>query len=745
MKIKTSIKFVSLLLGIINTSYHPLVTAEPSDAAVFVAAPLYISKSEYLPVAYDSNFKLIPRYDVAANQFQQYLQQCSNLTVSTEFNGFPVSVSVSKASVLNLVYDVARYARNAYRDVDMLPNTATAHQCAAWCIEKYNLTYPKDNSEQSYFTTFNAQVRAKILQDYELYTKPGFIKFIQSFPEFNQHVIDCSIDRNNLRIYLNDTLQLSDAKQNRIIENIVSLAQHAKEKINQEFLLKQAERKARMEMVREREAEKLALLNQNDQEKALVKEVVAAPSYIHERIDAVETFLAGQDAVTIEKQVPLDFKTTALLIEHGIPVELFDRCTGNQMQQQLHKELLGIIKEVSSIQHKTKAKELILDGVAVGQELNHAGYVSQGYSIANMCHGLLEYTKGLAEGASHAIVRWGHAIMHPVDTIHKVGKGIYDLGQAIRNVTAIYSRYLDDVYEISQLSQTNRKLAIERTLQSADKYQHLLTSLEKVCKQYSNSLANMDKRELGQFVGDTAMDIYLFNRAISIAAKVSKFAKLEVFEAYTKAKTALTAEEVAAATVEGLEVKVAQEAAQVSRQAVEATIAHPEIVQVFDITRFEASIGNLQKVQDGLHLLEKIPGHKELIKILENTGLKGNSAGIATARGAMYELETAIDLINKGEEVIHLGRKVACIDEVTRETIKIIDVDIETIGKFIECKNYFWEKVPSDAIRRLEKQLQRLQKAASQNGKVLELHSKNKLPETLKAWLLQEKISFIEG
>ena len=50
-----------------------------------------------------------------------------------------------------------------------------------------------------------------------------------------------------------------------------------------------------------------------------------------------------------------------------------------------------------------------------------------------------------------------------------------------------------------------------------------------------------------------------------------------------------------------------------------------------------------------MHKLEKIPGADKLFDIIDKTGTIGLKAGnLGTARGTLYELDKAVDLIEKG-------------------------------------------------------------------------------------------------
>ncbi len=180
--------------------------------------------------------------------------------------------------------------------------------------------------------------------------------------------------------------------------------------------------------------------------------------------------------------------------------------------------------------------------------------------------------------------------------------------------------------------------------------------------------------------------------------------------------------------------------------AVEAGNAAEVATRFFDITQYDPSIGDLQKISDNWGLIEKLSNYQEVYQRVEKCGRIGNDRGtLGTARGAMYELEKAVDLVSKGEEVVKLSDKVKKMSNDLLRVIKTVDIDIVTKNKFIECKNIDWKVLTGDRIGQRIADFKELKDIALQYGKEFELHSKRVIPECVQTLLKEKGIKFVEG
>lgn len=112
---------------------------------------------------------------------------------------------------------------------------------------------------------------------------------------------------------------------------------------------------------------------------------------------------------------------------------------------------------------------------------------------------------------------------------------------------------------------------------------------------------------------------------------------------------------------------------------------------------------------------------------------------------AIYELETVLKLIERGEIILEIGGKISRIHQDSKTIIKTYEADIITQNTIIECKDWFWDRINIKKINDLKDQLTTMKKLSVQEMKNFEFHSKNFIPDDLKEWLINENINFCEG
>ncbi len=109
-----------------------------------------------------------------------------------------------------------------------------------------------------------------------------------------------------------------------------------------------------------------------------------------------------------------------------------------------------------------------------------------------------------------------------------------------------------------------------------------------------------------------------------------------------------------------------------------------------------------------------------------------------TARGAMYELEKALELIERNELPLEFGKHLK-FETTSRE------FDIITNKKLIECKNRNWLQITGDELADMKDKFGDQIKIAKGLDKIFEVHSKRPIPDVLKQWFNKKGIRFIEG
>jgi len=171
-------------------------------------------------------------------------------------------------------------------------------------------------------------------------------------------------------------------------------------------------------------------------------------------------------------------------------------------------------------------------------------------------------------------------------------------------------------------------------------------------------------------------------------------------------------------------------------------ISNQELIRAFNVAEYNPLIGDLKKLEIAVKKLQNVEGALEINGPLRNVlmfGKKGSDVGhLNTARGSMYELEKALELIEQNEFPLELEKHLT-FESTSRE------FDIITSKRLIECKNVDWSKIMSGKLANMKGQFGSQIKIAKGRGKIFEVHSKRPIPDVLKQWFGKKGILFIEG
>ncbi len=121
-----------------------------------------------------------------------------------------------------------------------------------------------------------------------------------------------------------------------------------------------------------------------------------------------------------------------------------------------------------------------------------------------------------------------------------------------------------------------------------------------------------------------------------------------------------------------------------------------------------------------------------LRQVLINGKIEADSK--MSLKGPVYEIEKALELTNRGEQIVEFGKK-----------IKTREFDIITFSKLIECKNINWDSLDINKIGTMKSSFGDQNSIAKELGLSFEIHSKNSIPENFKQWFKKNKIHFVEG
>lgn len=267
---------------------------------------------------------------------------------------------------------------------------------------------------------------------------------------------------------------------------------------------------------------------------------------------------------------------------------------------------------------------------------------------------------------------------------------------------------------------------------------------------------NSSAQDVARVGTKTVVDMMLLHGAVKIISAIAKPSLASFLSCVRKGAQSVDA----AITAEGVPVRCAEEISSlmnsaeqvtggaVAKAALEMTKEAPELLRAFHIARYDSSIGNLKKLEQAIEKLKDIPGaltkDGALFKVLEY-GVKEEllidaaemlkiDGRLSTARGAMYEVEKALELIESGEEIVHLGQK-----------INNREFDIITKTKIIECKNIDWSTLIGKSADRMKSNLGQWKSIAKSEAKAFELHSKKIIPQEWKDLLIKMGIHFVEN
>lgn len=169
-------------------------------------------------------------------------------------------------------------------------------------------------------------------------------------------------------------------------------------------------------------------------------------------------------------------------------------------------------------------------------------------------------------------------------------------------------------------------------------------------------------------------------------------------------------------------------------------IATPNVI---DIQAHGAKVA-----QQALEKFKDLPGALRKDGAIERLTRVGEK-DFSQLNGSIYELETAFKIEKAGEKVVALGEKVLHRCPKTGNVIRPLEIDIETVTKVVECKNWDWSKMSAELqlekIVKIQNSIGKLRDYGQSINKIPELYSKWPLPSSLKEWLIKNNIKFREG
>lgn len=520
-----------------------------------------------------------------------------------------------------------------------------------------------------------------------------------------------------------------------------------------------------------KQREEMAMALQKQHERQVVDIIKAQKEDLTAIVDTAKIIKESQSgndkvildrAYVIEKTIQEDFsartqKHTVLPIARSLLQNMghdpnnFTQCHGNTLQQHIHDEFVTNLNRTAMfhVKHGSNPEvrqilESAVEFTHVGIAYNNAGHVKQAMEISNLVSAIIDYGLAVAQGVGDGIVNTVHALSHPIDTatnIVNAAKTVgYYLGKVLYEILDI-----ECTFGIDPVADQQRLLAYEKNIKAINHAIH-----EKYEK--------LSGPEMVRAATAITTEAWLTGKCLGAAKTFYGRAHAKALELASKVEQGVATAPELLASAEGLEVLVANEAAETVMLSTAENTAFGGATRTVSsklktmhepITwhELDPSLGDITKLQKSEELLKNIPTPDKLqhplVTLVENGKSNATSGNLGTARGALYELEVAVELEAKGEKVLKFGERIGKKNHLNQEIFKEFDIIAE--NKLIECKNLNWETIPSKKMNDLQGLFQEQNLIAKHHNKTFEVYSKQPIPTNLKEWFNKKNIIFHEG
>ncbi|MGE0009575.1 MAG: hypothetical protein AB7F19_03455 [Candidatus Babeliales bacterium] len=515
--------------------------------------------------------------------------------------------------------------------------------------------------------------------------------------------------------------------------------------------------------------------------------------YRVKRTEALHDYLTGNQ-IWQEETYRITHEAFCLMQEEGIATTTYPKCYGNQIQRVLHQEIVDILNGAGKLRYqqdynyKPIASTLTRFAHA-GHVHNQRGRVADAFSFADFCHGLYKLTLQVKEitcdisaavgrGAAKGGVNYANKVLHPIDTacntLYGLAKTVHVIGNKAGHYTLRYmEQSLQDAIDLQQGKITYWGLVKRDVFAARQTMLDVKNALTKICHDfdYDTMLKGI---EVGTaYAVESTLTSVTFG-ALGMLSKNAGSGLSRFLENSDFLNLPLDPSTMQAAICYDAALADIMNA---SASAIE--IAGGTLGEVFDVAS-KASPGLTLLSQNGgdgaqrlkkekprnwlpdepiskLKELDTVPMHNAMQsigleyaeldfayknfkdtkgflskegpfqKFINNFNKEGGA--ISTARGAGYEIKSANFLVRRGESIIEFGRKVPQGE-----------IDLVTASKWIECKNYYWDKI--DKIDDHISRLCYMRSLAEREGKLYEVYYSNPVPHIVKEKLIKNHISF---
>lgn len=480
-----------------------------------------------------------------------------------------------------------------------------------------------------------------------------------------------------------------------------------------------------------------------------------------QRFDAYSKVVATHGQF-IYAQHSIPSKVQDFFSRHNIKSVLYQKSQGNALQYELTEEIIAEFDRLARYNRPitdTYCNLLFFQSIQFleeARECNEMGYctasaqlIDSASLMIDCCYAAIQGTaQGILQGISSALAGAYHLIAHPVKSVK----------EAV-NVTIKLAELMHDYIPADE------PLWLTTTEKEREDYCRNIEHVEKNWRELSNNIKNWWRttsipelvRQITSGTANAVTTIIVGNKCLGFLNKMCVVAQTEMKLLYGRAQ--LRNRALAAATADGnltpffatmteAELTAAAPTSTFFNK-IDAASKAMEISQKLGFSKeavsaalniLEQEGGCVKRFSLALEKLEKVPGLEKSIKMALNTD------NIGHVRGGCFEIESALQMLERGEKIIAMGL------EIPGPLFKR-EFDIVTETKLIECKNWNWNRYDQDLLNArlasLEEAMQTKKVIADLQNKQLVLHSKHTLPNTaefnkFKNWLKNNMIELIE-
>lgn len=469
---------------------------------------------------------------------------------------------------------------------------------------------------------------------------------------------------------------------------------------------------------------------------------------LHQRAHAINKAINEKFAASSKKHTVLPV-THTLLHTTGVDGNNFAQFHGNALQQLLHDEFVTSLNRAAilHVQHGhipgvRHIAESAVEFAQVGIAYNNAGHLTQAMEISNLVSAINDYGWAVALGIKDGTLNIVHALTHPIDTVTNIAR-------TANTVAYFLGKVLYELGDIELTYETDPSAA-------EDKIRAHIQNIKAMCNAIDEKSQSLSGPEIARGVTSFVTETILTVKVLSAAKTFYTGAQSKVIEFAKKVEQGIATAPELLASAEGLEVRIASEAAEtvmLSTHENAAGIARKVSTTLKTMhepiawNTLDPALGDLTKIQKSESLLKSIPqagkAQHPLVTLIENGQKNASSGHLGTARGALYELEVAAELEARGEKVLEFGSRIDRVDNGLNRVVK--EFDIRTKNKVIECKDWDWAAIQGDKITKYKSTFQEQNLIAKHHNQILELYSKQLIPDDWKIWFSKKNIIFHEG